>query len=85
MTIPRTTPVRVIAALCPSIPLAIDVYSRFGEPKQVTCTETGERATVQVDAKMAAAAAAAGLPGLRIIRCTQWPRACGRGCLDQLS
>ena len=28
-------------------------YSRFREPKQVTCLEKGEAATVQVDAKMA--------------------------------
>jgi hypothetical protein len=84
MTTPLTGPVRVIAALCPSVPLAIEVYSRFREPKQVICAETGEPATVQVDAKMAAATVAAGVPGLRIIRCTQSPRTCGRGCLDQL-
>jgi hypothetical protein len=85
MTTPFATPVRVIAALYPSIPQAIEVYSRFREPKQVTCPEKCEPATVQVDAEMAAATAAVGVPGLRIIRCTQWPRACGRGCLEQLS
>jgi hypothetical protein len=81
----KATPVRMIATLCPFSPLAIEVYSRFREPKQVTCPEIGEPATVQVDAEMAAATFAAGVPGLRIIRCTQWPRACGRGCLSQLS
>ena len=85
MTTSFTAPVRVIASLCPSISLATEVYSRFREPKQVTCPEKGEPATVQVDAKMAAATAAVGLPELRIIRCTQWPCACGRGCLAQLS
>jgi hypothetical protein len=80
-----TTAVRVIAPLCPAIPLATEVYSRFREPKQVTCPEKGEPATAQVDAKMAAATAAVGVPELRIIRCTQWPCACGRGCLGQLS
>jgi len=79
-----STPVRVIAALYPSIPQAIEVYSRFREPKQVTCPEKCEPTTVQVDAEMAAATAAVGVPGLRIIRCTQWPRVCGRGCLEQL-
>jgi hypothetical protein len=79
------TPVRAIAALCPLFPLSIEVYSRFREPKMVTCPEVGEPAAVQVDAEMAAATAAVGVPGLRIIRCTEWPRACGRGCLDQLS
>src|ERR1035441_6013101 len=53
MTTPFTTPIRLIASLCPSIPLAFEVHSRFREPKQVTCPETGEPAAVQVDAKMA--------------------------------
>ena len=85
MTTPLTTSVRAIAPLCPSIALAVEVYSRFREPKQVTCPETGEPAAVQVDAKMAAATAVVGMPELRIIRCTQWPCACGRGCLGELS
>jgi hypothetical protein len=85
MNTPLTTAVRVIAALCPYNPVATDVYYRFRGPTQVTCPENGERATVQADAEMAAATATIGVPGLRIIRCTQWPRACGRGCLEQLS
>ena len=85
MTSPFTIPVRMIASLCPSIPLAFEVHSRFREPKQVTCPEKGELATVQVDAKMAAATAVVGVAELRIIRCTQWPCACGRGCLGELS
>ena len=83
MTTPLTTFVRVIARLYPSA--RVDVYSRFREPKEVTCPETGEAATVQVDATMAAATTAVGVPGLRIISCTQWPQACGRGCLGKLS
>jgi len=78
-------PVHVIATLCSFSPMATDVYARFREPQQVLCPEDGEYATVQVDAEMAAATAAVGVPGLRIIRCTQWPRACGRGCLEQVS
>ena len=86
MTTPLTTSVRAIAPLCPSIALAVEVYSRFREPKRVTCPEKGEPAAVQVDAKMAAETAAlVGVPELRIIRCTQWPCACGRACLGQLS
>jgi hypothetical protein len=38
-----------------------------------------------VDAKMAAVTAAFGVPGLRIISCSLWPRACGRGCIAQLA
>ena len=33
MTTPFTIPVRMIASLCPSIPLAFEVYSRFRETK----------------------------------------------------
>ena len=86
MTTPLTTSVHAIAPLCPSIALAVEIYSRFRQPKRVTCPEKGEPATVQVDAKMAAETAAlVGVPELRIIRCTQWPCACGRACLGQLS
>jgi hypothetical protein len=84
MNAPLTTAVRVIAALCPYNPTATDVYSRFREPEQVMCPDEGEYATVQVNAEMAAATAAVGMPGLRVIHCTLWPRACGRGCLEQL-
>jgi len=85
MKTPLTNSVRVIAALCPFSAVGTDVYARFREPQQVICPEAREYAEVQVDAEMAAATAAVGMPGLRIIRCTQWPRACGRGCLEQLS
>jgi len=83
MKTPLTNPAHV--PVCASGPAATDVYARFREPQQVICPEKGEYVTVQVDAEMAAATAAVGVPGLRIIRCTQWPRGCGRGCLDQLS
>ena len=59
---------------CPFSPPARDVYARFREPQQVICPEDNEYAAVQVDAEMAAATGALGMPGLRIIRCTQWPR-----------
>jgi len=85
MTTPLSTPARVIASVCPSFLLASEVYYRFREPKQVTCPENGKPATVQVDANMAAATALVGVTELRIIRCTQWPCACGRGCLGELS
>lgn len=85
MATPLATPARVIASVCPSFLLAAEVYSRFREPRQVTCPENGEPATVEVNADLAAATALVGMPELRIIRCTEWPRACGRGCLCQLS
>ena len=85
MTTPLATPARVIASVCPSFLLAAEVYSRFREPRQVTCPENGEPATVEVDADLAAATALVGMAELRIVRCTEWPRACGRGCLCQLS
>jgi hypothetical protein len=80
-----TTPVQAIPAKYPSNPSPIQLYSHFREPKIVTCTEDGAFATVQVDAKMAAVTTAFGVPGLRIISCSRWPRACGRGCIAQLA
>ena len=71
--------------LNPFIPSAMEVYSHWREPKQVLCPETGAEATIQVDAGRAAAMASVGLPGLKIVRCTQWPRACGRGCMAWIS
>ncbi len=56
-----TTAVRAIAALYPFDAVATKVYSRFREPKQVNCLEKSEAATVQEDAKMAAATAAVGV------------------------
>ena len=79
-----TTPLQVSAVKHPSNPSAIQLYSYFRAPKIVTCTEDGAFATVQVDAKMAAVTTALGVPGLRIISCSRWPRACGRGCIAQL-
>ena len=80
-----TNPVRVVTELSPFNPTANDVYARFREPQQVICPEEKEYAAIQVDAEMAAATAALGLPWLRIIRCTEWPLDCGRGCLELLS
>jgi hypothetical protein len=77
-------PVRGVM-LNPFIPSAMEVYAHWREPREVLCPETGEQATIQVDAGRAAAMASVGLPGLKIIRCTQWPRKCGRGCMAWLS
>ena len=86
MRTPPTNCFRGIASMCPfSTVRPADVYARYREPQQVICPEDHEYATVQVDAEMAAATAALGMPGLRIIRCSQWPRECGRGCLELLS
>ena len=71
--------------LNPFMPLATKVYAHWREPREVLCPETGAQATTQVDAGRAAAMAAVGLPGLKIIRCSQRPRACGRGCMAWLS
>lgn len=79
-----TTPLQGSATKPPANPSAFRLYSHFRAPKIVTCTEDGAFATVQVDAKMAAVSTALGVPGLRIVSCSLWPRACGRGCIAQL-
>ncbi len=49
MKIPLTTSLRVMATLYPFSNVATEVYSRFREPKQVTCPEKFEPATVQLE------------------------------------
>lgn len=79
------TAIRRIAAMCPLSPMTLDVYARFREPQEVTCPETGGDATIKIDAEMAAATFAVGMPGILITRCSKWPRECGRGCLSQIN
>ena len=50
------------------LPWVAEVFAHWREPRKVVCPETGITATIQVDAGRAAAMAAVGLPGLKIIR-----------------
>lgn len=54
--------------------------------KTVTCPETGQSATVEVDAVRIAASAWGGVPDVRLKDCTRWPErgGCGQDCVLQV-
>jgi hypothetical protein len=62
------------------------VYLKFRGKRIVTCPETGKPATVEVDARRAAATALLGEPSLRLKSCSRWPerKECGQECLEQI-
>jgi hypothetical protein len=63
-------------------PVVADTLRRFRKERSVVCPETGRPATVQVDAKLAAATSAFGHPEIRLTDCERWPerRDCGQQC-----
>ena len=64
----------------------LPAWREYRGKKTVTCPETGESATVEVDAARVAASAWAGPPDLRLKDCSRWPEraACGQDCLIQV-
>ncbi|MBI3126540.1 MAG: hypothetical protein HYZ11_02935 [Candidatus Tectomicrobia bacterium] len=66
-------------------PAAAHVYGRFRSRRQVICPETGEKASIQLDAGRAARTALFGEPEIRLLDCRRWPerRGCGRECLKE--
>ncbi len=54
--------------------------------RTVTCPETREPATVEVDAARVAASAWGGVPDVRLKDCSRWPEraGCGQDCLSQV-
>ncbi len=68
-------------------PVAMDAFLRYRKSRSVTCPEERKDATVNIDAKAAALAAALGKTGLQICNCTLWPEKmnCARRCLLQIS
>lgn len=87
-----TTPLLIIAALAAlavfyvELPVMTEAYARYRGKKSVVCPDTGEPATVEVDAKYAAATAAVGHPSVRLVNCSRWPEMheCGRECERQV-
>lgn len=53
--------------------------------RTVTCPETGQSATVEVDAARVAVSAWGGVPDVRLKECSRWPEraGCGQDCLIQ--
>ena len=69
------------------VPVMLDAFMRYRKGRSVTCPEAKRTATVQIDAKTAAKAAAWDKTELRITQCSLWPNksACQRDCLAQVA
>ncbi len=72
-----------LAALYVFLPLTYAVYARHRGQTPLPCPETGETASVQIDAGRAARTSLFGHPSLRVADCTLWPGqvGCAQGCL----
>jgi hypothetical protein len=64
----------------------LPAFRGYRGKKTVTCPETGQSATVEVDAVRIAASAWGGVPDVRLKDCTRWPERakCGQDCLLQM-
>ena len=67
--------------------IATLTYWRFHGPIGVTCPETQQPASVEVDALHAAITATIDATELQLTRCSRWPQhqGCGQGCLRHLA
>lgn len=76
-----------VGAVYVLLPLALGAYIRFHRPKEVSCPQTKEPATVRLDARHAAATSVTGATRLTMLGCSNWPerRDCDRACLNQLA
>jgi hypothetical protein len=65
---------------------AVRVYMRYRGKAVVSCPETGNPATVEVDAAYAALTFTRGIPELRLTNCMRWPEraGCGQDCMRQM-
>jgi len=64
----------------------VPTWLRFRGKRVITCPETNEPQTVEIDAKHAALTAFGASPDLRLESCSRWPERqdCGQECLGQI-
>lgn len=64
----------------------LPAWREYRGKKTVTCPETGQSATVEVDAARVATSAWRGVPDVRLKHCSRWPEraTCGQDCLIQV-
>jgi len=81
------TAIIAVGALYVLLPVILDTLRRFRGERPVVCPETGNAATVQLDARVAAATSAFGPPKVRMTQCSRWPerQGCDRECASQIS
>jgi hypothetical protein len=68
-------------------PVMLDAFMRYRKIRRVNCPEEKKTALMNVNAKVAALAAAQGKAQLRVSNCSLWPekRGCAQRCLAQVS
>jgi len=66
-------------------PVFIDAYRKYRYRKVVTCPQTHGFAEVDLKAGMGALGAAFGQPGVRIKKCSLWPKraGCDEQCVSE--
>ena len=64
----------------------LPAWREYRGKKTVTCPESGQSATVEVDAARVARSAWGGVPDVRLKDCSRWPEraTCGQDCLLQV-
>jgi hypothetical protein len=64
----------------------LPAWREYRGKRTVTCPETGQSATVEVDAARVAASAWGGVPDVKLKDCSRWPEraTCGQDCLIQV-
>ena len=68
------------------MPIMLDTYRRFRGTRVVTCPETQQPASVNLNAKQAVLHAAIGADHFVVERCSRWPARhdCGQQCLAEI-
>lgn len=76
----------VLVAVYPALWTMAEAYVQFRGRRVITCPETHQCATVEVDAGRAAISRVLGQPALRLSECSRWPERqnCGQECLAQI-
>ena len=75
-----------VASIYYVTPLAVTTFRRYRGKRVVTCPETRNPCTVEVDARRAAITTVISNPELRMKSCSRWPERenCGQECMLQV-
>ena len=68
------------------LPVAAHAYQSLLGPRMVTCPETLQRTSIELDAKRGALTSTFGEARLSVARCARWPehRDCDQHCLKEV-
>jgi hypothetical protein len=65
------------------LPVSVDAYLRYRDPRRVRCPEASCDAEIDIDAWHAAVSAVPGPPRLHVAHCSLWPlrEGCAEACV----